>query len=50
MYVVTKRRNNLQPPKTIYNHLEKFNNHPQPIEYHLEQAINVYNKQDDNVT
>ena len=55
--VVTKRRNDLQPPKTTYNHLEKFNNylqlnnylqppqniynHPQTIEYYLKQAINV---------
>ena len=29
-YVVTKRRNDLQPPKTTYYHLEKFNNNLQP--------------------
>ena len=50
--VVTKRRNDLQAPKTTYNHLEKFNNHlqppqehlynhPQTIEYYLKQAVNV---------
>ena len=26
-FIVTKRRNYLQPPKTTYNHLEKFKNH-----------------------
>jgi len=48
VYIVTKRRNDLQPPKTAYNHLEKFRNHlkniynhPQTIEYHLKQAMNV---------
>ena len=30
--VVTKTRNDLQPPTTMYNHLEKFSNHPQTIE------------------
>ena len=56
--VVTKRRNDLQPAKTTYNHLQPptttsknsttiYNNrkdiynHPQTIEYHLKQAINV---------
>ena len=28
--VVTKTWNDLKPPKTIYNHLKKFNNHLQP--------------------
>ena len=49
--VVTKRRNDLQPPKTtynhlfkppttIYNHLEKFNNHLQPPQKHLQPPAN----------
>ena len=48
--VVTKRRNDLQPPKTtynhlkppttIYNHLEKFNNHLQPPQKHLQPPTN----------
>ena len=58
MPVVTKRRNDLEPPKTTYNdlqpptitsknsttiysHLKNIYKHPQTIEYHLKQAINV---------
>ena len=49
--VVTKRRNDLQPPKTICNHLKKINskdtynhlkniyNHPQASKYNLKQPI-----------
>ena len=40
--------NHLQPPTTtsknsttIYNHRKHIYNHPQTIEYHLKQAINV---------
>ena len=33
-YVVTKTWNDLKPPKTIYNHLKKFNNHLQPPQKH----------------
>ena len=40
--------NHLQPPTTtskisttIYNHRKNIYNHPQTIEYHLKQAINV---------
>ena len=50
LVVVTKRRNDLQPPKTtynhlkppttIYNHLEKFNNHLQPPQKHLQPPTN----------
>ena len=50
IYLVTKRRNDLQPPKTtynhlkppttIYNHLEKFNNHLQPPQKHLQPPTN----------
>ena len=38
--VVTKRRNDLQPAKTTYNHLEKFNNHLQPPQKHLQPPTN----------
>ena len=64
LIVVTKRRNDLQPPKTTYNHLKKFYNHlkniynhlkniynhQQTIEYHLKQVINVWNKRDHNMS
>ena len=36
--VVTKTWNDLKPPKTIYNHLKKFNNHLKNI-YNHSQTI-----------
>ena len=56
--VITKRRNDLQPPKTTYNHLqppttiyshlEKFNNHLKNI-YNHQQTIEYHLKQVINV-
>ena len=38
--ISTKTWNNLEPPKTTYNHLKNFNNHLQPPQQHIQPLTN----------